>query len=164
MGFIQKALVGFRGRGVGDVIQADFCHLFVLKALIFQGASKCLESLGQYRSIRPRNPIRAIQNSGQTPSVPYKWPILLPTLFRYFQHATYHTCSASGRCFASASRTSRDTPQSSIAWTLHTSLLISRGLKFSNVEGLRFQSHGSSCLTGDTKNRKNPCIPLKLSR
>ena len=34
----RMALVGFRGRGIGDVVQSDFCHLLVLKALIFQGA------------------------------------------------------------------------------------------------------------------------------
>jgi hypothetical protein len=68
------------------------------------------------------------------------------------------------RLLCSASRTSRDTPQSSIAWTLHASLFISRGLKCSNLGWLRFQSQGSSCLTGGPKNRKNPCIPLKLPR
>ena len=31
------ALIGFRGRGVDDVVQPDFCHILVLKALIFQG-------------------------------------------------------------------------------------------------------------------------------
>jgi hypothetical protein len=35
---LAKALVGFRGHGVGDVLQPDLCHLLVLKPLIFQGS------------------------------------------------------------------------------------------------------------------------------
>ena len=33
----QVALVGFRGRGVDDVIHPDFGHPLLLEALIFQG-------------------------------------------------------------------------------------------------------------------------------
>src|SRR5687768_13743935 len=65
------------------------------------------------------------------------------------------------RLLCSASRTSRDTPQSSIVWTLHTSLFIFRGLKFSNLGWLRFQSHGSSWLTGGTNNRKKALHSLE---
>ena len=90
---------------------------------------------------------------------------ILPSISHTVQLRTIiPLCFACRRLLCSASRTSRDTPQSSIAWTLHASIFISRGLKFSNVEGLRFQSHGSSWLTSGTKNLKNPCIPLKLSR
>jgi hypothetical protein len=65
------------------------------------------------------------------------------------------------RLLCSAPRTSRDTPQSSIAWTLHASLFIFRGLKFSNLGWLRFQSHGSSWLTGGTNNRKKALHSLE---
>jgi hypothetical protein len=80
--------------------------------------------------------------------------------YMIFGQASRFACR---RLLCSASRTSRDTAQSSIAWTLHASLLISRGLKCSNVEGLRFQSHGSSWLTGGSKNRKKALLALETA-
>ena len=34
--YAQKALLGFQGRGLDEVVQPDFCHDLFLKTLIFQ--------------------------------------------------------------------------------------------------------------------------------
>ena len=58
----KKALIGFQGRGLEEVVQPDFCHHLFLEALTFQWAQKYVTILGQQGSIRPRNPIRATIN------------------------------------------------------------------------------------------------------
>jgi hypothetical protein len=102
--------------------------------------------------------------SGLVPRPEAKQSAILPSIGHPPQRwATLPLRFACRRLLCSASRTSRDTPQSSIAWTLNVSLLISRGLKCSNVEGLRFQSHGSSWLTGGSKNRKKALLALETA-
>jgi hypothetical protein len=44
-GIIKKALIGFQGRGLDDVVQPDFCHDLPLKPLLFNGLKNELRFL-----------------------------------------------------------------------------------------------------------------------
>jgi hypothetical protein len=54
------ALVGFQGRGFAEGVSLDFCRSLLLESLLFQWPAQGVTIRGRDTSIRPRNPIRAL--------------------------------------------------------------------------------------------------------